>query len=172
MYIKVQTMVPNNLLPVEVDLSDYSDAGELATYLYDRCRDFGLIFIPVTAHIEGSDATVAVATATLEEIWALHEHTENHGEAFGKWLSAQGEPGSDMSDWGSDFEESYQGEHSSLSDWAREHMEEFYPELFQALDENHMVRYFDFESWAESELGHDFTWSTDSLGSVFVFRNI
>lgn len=172
MIVNVQTTVSTNLLMVEVDLSEYSDAGEFATYLYNRSRDFGLVFIPTTAHVEGYESTVAVATATLDEIWALHEATEEYDEAFGKWLSAQGEPGSDMSDWGSDFEESYQGEHSSLSDWAQEHMENYHPELFQALDEDHMVRYFDFESWAESELGHDFTWSTDSLGSVFVFRNI
>lgn len=172
MIVNVQTTVSTNLLPIEVDLSDFSDAGEFGTYLYARSRDFGLVFIPVTAHIEGYESTVAVATATVEEIWALHEYTEEHGEAFGKWLSACGEPGSDMTDWGSDFSECYEGEHSSLSDWAQEHMENYHSELFQGLDEVHMVRYFDFDSWAQSELTHDFNWTSDTFGSVFVFRSV
>lgn len=172
MIVNVQTTVSTNPLMVEVDLSEYSDAGEFAAYLYNRSRDFGLIFIPVMAHVEGYESTVAVASATIEEIWALHEHTEEHGEAFGKWLSASGEPSTDMTDWGSDFSECYDGEHSSLSDWAQEHMETFHQELFSELEERHMVRYFDFDSWAEDELTHDFNWTSDSYGSVFVFRNV
>src|SRR5687767_7661003 len=123
MIVTVQTMVPNNLLPVEVDLSDYSDAGEFASYLYTRSRDFGLIFIPASANIEGLSNPLPVATASVDEVWALHEHTEEHGEAFGMWLDVQGEPGSDISDWGSDFQEAFHGEHSSLEEWALNHME-------------------------------------------------
>lgn len=172
MIVIVQTMVPNNSLPVEVDLSEYSDAGEFAAYLYNRSRDLGLIFIPVSAMIEGLESPLAVATATTEEIWTLHEHTEEHGEAFGKWLSACGEPGSDISDWGSDFSECYEGEHQSLSDWAQEFMENVHVEFFSTLDNHNLLSHFDFEGWAECDLTHDFTWSTDSLGSVFVFRNV
>lgn len=172
MIVNVQTTVSTNLLPVEVDLSDFSNAGEFGTYLYTRSRDFGLVFIPVTAQVEGYESTVAVATATIEEIWALHEHTEEHGEAFGKWLSACGEPGSDMTDWGSDFLDSYQGEHSSLSDWAQEHMENYHSELYSAMDELNLLSHFDFADWADSDLTHDFNWTTDGCGSVFVFSNL
>lgn len=172
MIVNVQTTVPTNPLMVEVDLSEYSDAGEFATYLYTRSRDFGLVFIPVTAQVEGYESTVAVATATLEEIWALHEATEEHGEAFGKFLSACGEPSSDMSEWGSDFLDSYQGEHSSVSDWAQEHMENYHSELYSAMDELHLVSHFDFADWADSDLRNDYSWTTDGYGSVFVFSNL
>ncbi len=172
MIVTVQTMIPNNLLPTDLDLSDYSDAGEFANELYTRSRDYGLIMIPVSAHVDGNDSPVAVATATIEEIWALHESSEEHGEAFGKWLSAQGEPSSDMTEWGSNFEECYQGEHTSLEDWAREFMEDCWGDLYLELDNSNMLRYFDFESWAESDLGHDYTWVTDGFGSVFVFRDM
>ena len=172
MIVNVQTTVPTNLLAVAVDLSEYSNADEFGTYLYTRSRDFGLIFIPTAAKVEGYESTVAVATATIEEIWALHEATEEHGEAFGKWLSVCGEPGSDMTEWGSDFSESYQGEHALLSDWAQEHMENYHSELYSAMDELHLVSHFDFADWADSDLSNDYSWTTDGYGPVFVFSNL
>jgi antirestriction protein len=171
MLITAQTMIPNNLLPVEIDLSDFSDAAEFAQELYNRSRDYGLVMIPAKAHIEGYESTLDVATATIEEIWALHEASEEHGEPFGKWLSVQGEPGSDMTDWGSDFQEVYQGEHSSRAAWAEDLMSELYHETYSLLEELNMLSYFDFEAWADSELGHDYSWTEDYTGSVFVFRN-
>lgn len=171
MIVNVQTTVSTNLLPVEVDLSEYSDAGEFAAYLYNRSRDFGLIFIPASATIEGLENPLAVATATTEEIWTLHEHTEEHGQAFGMWLSSCGEPSSDISDWGFEFQDAFHGEHSSLEEWAQDHMETFHGDLYTELDNSGLLNYFDFESWAERELTHGFTWA-DSLGAVFVFANL
>lgn len=172
MIVNVQTMVSTNFLPTQVDLSEVLGADEFGTYLYTRSRDFGLVFVPVTAEVEGYESTVAIATATIEEIWALHEATQEHGEAFGKWLSESGEPGCDMSEWGSTFSECYEGEYTSLSDWAQEFMENFHEDLFSELHNKGLLSFFDFDGWAESELSHDFDWVNDGYGSVFVFRRI
>jgi hypothetical protein len=170
MIITVQTHMPNTRLPLDVDLEDFGSWEEFAADLYAKSMGLGSLYVPAMAYIPGLPEPLPIATANPEEIWAIHECVDSYGDEFGAFLSL-GMHSSDVTQWAEEFQEAYQGTYDGVETWAKEHMESTYDDLFHALDEGDLLGYFDFETWADHELAHDYTWD-DLNGRTVVFQSI
>lgn len=156
-----------------LNLANYADSSELAAELYQSSMDTGELLYPTTFVMGDPDVADAHGAQGMgiEQVWAIHELYEEHGEAFAVFLTLGVHNESDPDGWESDFTDSYWGEYISKHEFAREEFESIHPDEYQTLVNAGLEGCIDWDLYWESTLRHGYN-DVTGIGTVYFFRQV
>lgn len=154
-----------------VDLSDFYESGEMAAELYQSSLDMGELFYPDT-FVLGDPENEHIHSAQgmgFEQVWAIHELYEEHGEAFALFLGMDTHDAGDPDSWESDFSEHYVGEAATTAEFAEEWFRELNHDAAKVMDDAGLNGCIDWDTYWESMARFDFD-DVPGTGTTYFFR--
>lgn len=154
-----------------LNLANYSDSGELAAELYQSSMDAGELFYPATFVLGDPDVADAHGAQGMgiDQVWAVHEVYEEHGEAFAVFLTLGIHDAGDPDSWESEFTDLYSGEYASKAEFSENHFRDINHEAAKVMDDAGLDGCVDWDLYWESQLTHDYN-DVPGVDATYFFR--